>query len=421
VSPSDRSRTGDAGGERKRSADRALLGTAAFLRALATGLIGVLLGVHLATLGLDANWIGIIVSAGLAGAATASLIVTWLGARVGYRSTLITLALLGAAGGIGLLAGPHPWILAAGAFVGMVNGMGRDRGAALILEQALLPSTVGDAKRTLAFAQYNVLQDLGHALGALLAGLPALLVAKGLESSARASDVTILLYALLSLLPLGAYLLLSREISAPQREVVRLSPESRRILWRISSLFAIDSLAGGFLTTALLSYFFHARFGVGVEVIGPLFFAARVANALSHLAAAWLARRIGLVNTMVFTHIPSSLLLITVAYAPSFPVAAALFLLRESLVEMDVPTRQSYVMAVVQPGERAIASGVTHLVRMGAWAVAPAFAGLLMSETSLMIPLVIGAAMKVSYDLLLWRVFRHVRPPEEPAAGRRAE
>ena len=393
--------------------DRALLNAASFLRALATGLIGVLLGVHLATVGLDAKAIGLIVSAGLAGAATASLIVTWLGASIGYRRALIALALLAALGGLGLLASPHPWMLAAAAFAGMVNGMGRDRGAALILEQALLPATVSDAKRTLAFAQYNVLQDLGHALGGLLAGLPALLAADGVRSQAEASGLTVVLYSLLSLLPLGAYAFLSRAVTTPQHERVRLAPASRRILWRISSLFALDSLAGGFLTTALLSYFFHERFGVGVEVIGPLFFAARTANALSHLGAAWLARRIGLVNTMVFTHIPSSLLLITVAYAPSFPVAAALFLLRESLVEMDVPTRQSYVMAVVRPEERAIASGVTHLVRMGAWAVAPAFAGMLMSEASLMIPLVVGALMKVCYDLLLWRAFRHVPPPEE--------
>jgi MFS family permease len=181
-------------------------------------------------------------------------------------------------------------------------------------------------------------------------------------------------------------------------------------------LFAIDSLAGGFLTTALLSFFFYRRFGVGLEAIGPMFFAARMLNAVSHFGAAWLARRIGLVKTMVFTHIPSSLLLVSVAYAPSFPVAALLFLLREGLVEMDVPTRQSYVMAVVRPAERTVASGVTHIVRMGAWAVAPAFAGMIMKDVSLMLPLVIGAGMKVGYDLLLWRAFRHVKPPEEVAA-----
>ena len=166
------------------------------------------------------------------------------------------------------------------------------------------------------------------------------------------------------------------------------------------------SLAGGFLTSALLSYFFLQRFGVGPGVLGPLFFGARVLNAVSHLGAAWLAERIGLLNTMVFTHIPSSLLLATVAWAPSFPVAAALFLLREGLVEMDVPTRQSYVMAVVRPEERTLASGVTNLVRTGGWAVAPSLAGLLMQGTSLAMPLLVGAGMKIAYDVVLYAAFR---------------
>jgi MFS family permease len=152
-------------------------------------------------------------------------------------------------------------------------------------------------------------------------------------------------------------------------------------------------------------------------MIGALFFAARLLNAVSHLGAAWLAKRIGLVNTMVFTHIPSSFLLATVAFAPNFPVAAVLFLLREGLVEMDVPTRQSYVMAVVEPEARTFASGVTNLVRIASWAVAPAFAGALMVGDSMYLPLVIGAAMKVTYDLLLWKAFKDLPPPEERAGA----
>ncbi|MGH8562056.1 MAG: MFS transporter, partial [Nevskiales bacterium] len=194
---------------------------------------------------------------------------------------------------------------------------------------------------------------------------------------------------------------------------LRITPQTRKTLWKISSLFAVDSLAGGFLTAALLALFFYERFGVGIATVGLLFFAARAAHAGSHLAAAWLARRIGLVNTMVFTHIPSSLLLATVAFAPNFTLAAILFLLREGLVEMDVPTRQSYVMAVVRPEERTFASGVTHLVRLAAWAVAPAFAGLLMQGGSLALPLIIGAAMKIAYDLMLYAAFRNMKPPEE--------
>jgi predicted MFS family arabinose efflux permease len=225
--------------------------------------------------------------------------------------------------------------------------------------------------------------------------------------------------ALLMLAPLPLYLRLGARVetfsgSAPVPRAP-LSAESRRILMRISALFAVDGLAGGLLLTSLLSYFFFERFHASPATIGALFFAARLLNAVSHLGAAWLARRIGLVNTMVFTHVPSSLLLVTVAFAPSFPVAAVLFLLREGLVEMDVPTRQSYVMAVVRPEEATVASGITSLVRLASWAVGPTAAGMFMQTTSLMTPLVVGAAMKIAYDVLLWRAFRSVRPPEETA------
>ena len=394
--------------------DRRILYMAALVRALATGMIGVLLGVYLAEVGLELTTIGIIVSAGLAGAAAGTLLVTLLGDRWGHRRVLVALSLVSAAGGLTLAWSSHPLVLGAAALVGMVNGMGRGRGAALVVEQAILPATASDTERTIAFAKYNVLQDVGHAAGALAAGLPALLQQSELLVAETAFRSSITLYAVLFFAPAALYLRLSNKIEVPEvSQSGRISPESRNILWRISSLFAVDSLAGGFLTTALISFFFHERFGIGVEVIGPLFFIARIANAASHLGAAWLARKVGLVNTMVFTHIPSSLLLIVMAYAPTFAIAAALFLLREGLVEMDVPTRQSYVMAVVNPAERTVASGVTHLVRMGAWAVAPAFAGLMMEDVSLILPLVVGAGMKIGYDLLLWRAFRAIRPPEE--------
>jgi MFS family permease len=405
--------------------DRRLLYAAAFLRALATALVGVLLGLHLARLGLSAGAIGGVVAAGLAGAAVAALLVTLRGDRLGRRRALAGLALLAAAGGLGLAfvsrsgsPGPRATLatLAGIAFLGMVNGMGRDRGAALILEQAALPAAAPAAGRTRAFAWYNVLQDAGHAAGSLLAGLPAWLGRAGIGEPAS-YRAALLLYA--ALLAAGAplYARLSPAIEATRNPslaagAAALSPESRRVLARICGLFALDGLGGGLLTTALVSYFFFERFGAGAAAIGLLFAAARVANALSHLGAAWLAARIGLVNTMVFTHLPSSFLLLTVAFAPSFPVAAALFLLREGLVEMDVPTRQSYVMAVVRPEERTVASGATHIVRLATWAAAPAAAGLFM-QRGLATPLVLGAALKIAYDLLLYRSFRHLRPPEE--------
>ncbi|HEU4402141.1 MAG TPA: MFS transporter [Candidatus Polarisedimenticolia bacterium] len=418
--------------------DRRVLYTAAFLRALATGMIGVLLGVHLARLRFDPARIGYVIAAGLAGAALAALLVTLAGDRFGRRRSLITIALLSGIGGLGLALSSDPLVTGLVCFLGMVNGMGRDRGASLILDQVILPATTPDAQRTRVFAWYNVVQDSGGALGGLLAGLPALLRRFGAVGDVASLRLTIGVYALLLLTTAVLYLRLSAAVEvgprrqetasgppappgAPDRPAapapVRVSPATRRVLWRIASLFALDSLAGGFLTTALLSFFFYERFGVGEEALGPLFFLARVANALSHLGAAWLARRIGLVNTMVFTHIPSSLLLVTVAYAPSFAVAAVLFVLREGLVEMDVPTRQSYVMAVVKPEERTVASGVTHLVRVGAWAVAPSFAGLFMQGVSLMTPLVLGAGMKIVYDVLLYAACRRTLPPEERRAA----
>jgi len=394
--------------------DRRRLYLAALVRALATGLIGVLLGVYLTQIGLDPRTMGFVVGAGLAGAATGTSIVTFLGHRLGHRRALIASALLAAAGGVALALSSHPWALGAAAFVGMVNGMGRDRGAAFVVEQAVLPTTVADAGRTMAFARYNIVQDAGHALGGLMGALPSIFEGTGLASADGAFRLSVLVYAALVLLPVAAYVGLSSVVDGPAPTPgVRVSPESRRVLWRISSLFAIDAVGGGFLTTALVAFFFYERFSVGLETIGPLFFVARLANALSHLGAAWLARRIGLVRTMVFTHIPSSLLLVTVAFAPTFPIAAALFILREGLVEMDVPTRQSYVMAVVRPEERAVASGVTHLVRMAAWAIAPLFAGMLMEDVALMVPLLVGAGLKIGYDLLLWRAFRDAKPPEE--------
>ncbi len=401
--------------------DRRILFTATFLRSFATGMVAVLLGIHLARLGFDAARIGAVISAGLFGGAVATLLATLRADRVGRRRLLVGVSLLSAGGGLLVALGSHFAVVLAAAFVGMVNGMGRDRGASLVVEQAILPATTAAAARTRAFAWYNVCQDAGRALGGLCAGLPVLVRRVGGVDDLASLRVGLAAPALLFAVAALLYLRLSPAVEgAPERAAAPLSPESRRVLRRISLLFSLDSLAGGFLTTALLAFFFHERFGVGEDAVGALFFGAGVANALSHLGAAWLAKRIGLVNTMVFTHIPSSLLLVTVAFAPTFPVAAALFIAREGLVEMDVPTRQSYVMGVVRPEERTVASGVTHLVRIAAWSVAPSFAGLFMQGVSLATPLFIGAGMKIAYDLLLYRAFRGLRPPEERGDGKNA-
>jgi MFS family permease len=395
-------------------ADRAILYATAFARSLATGMLGVVLGLFLAGLGFTPAAIGAVVAAGLAGGAVAALFVTLGGDRIGRRRVLVGLALVGAAGALSATLVTSPMAMGLVAFLGMLNGMGRDRGAAFILDQAILPVTTTARDRTLRFAWYNVVQDAGHAGGALLAALPALL-RRDLGFGEPASMRTLLvIYAVLLGSTAALYSRLSSGVEQPlEARRTAVSPETRRVLWKISSLFAVDSIAGGFLTTSLIAYFFFKRFDASEGSIAILFFCARVANAGSHLGAAWLARRIGLVNTMVLTHIPSSLLLLTVPFAPNFWWAALLFLLREGLVEMDVPTRQSYVMAVARPEERTTASGVTNIVRLAGWALAPSLAGTLMGGTALGAPLVIGASLKISYDILLYGAFRRLSPPEE--------
>ena len=392
--------------------DRRLLYATAFLRATTTSAIGLVLGAHLARLGLTGSELGAVTSAGLAGAATGAFVATFAADRIGRRRFLIALAACNVVGTAVFALVSGPVALAAAAFVGTVNGMGRDRGGALVLEQAALPATATDATRTRTIAIYTMLQDIGHGLGAALAWLV------GLASERVTDPVTLhrgalLAFAAIGVVAIAAYVAIGATIEAHAAPHVKLDPRSRSILIKISALFAVDGLGGGFLTATLVSYFFFAKFDASEQTVAALYVGARVMNAASHLGAAYLAKRIGLVNTMVFTHIPSSLLLVTVAFAPTLPVAAILFLLREGLVEMDVPTRQSYVLAVVRPEERTFASGITNLVRLVAWAVAPVVAGALMTDDTLFAPLVIGAAMKIAYDLLLWRAFRGIRPPEE--------
>jgi MFS family permease len=395
-----------------------LICAAAWLRSFGIGLLGVVLGVFLYREGFSSTAIGVVVAAGLAGAATATLLVTVKADRLGRRKTLFFLALLTAVGALPLIFSSGLAILVPLAFIGMVNGMGTDRSAAFALEQAIVPALFSDRQRTWSLAWYNMVLDASGALGALASAAPLL--------AQRLWGVDIITgyrglfcgYAVLNLLSGAVYLLLSDQVevvrpSSPGSEARQISPETRSRVQRLAALFAIDSLGGGLLTDALVSYWFFRRFGLTEKKLAVLFFSVHVLNALSHLGAAALARRIGLVKTMVFTHLPSSIFLIAASLVPSARWAVVLFLLRESLVEMDVPTRQSYVAAVVRPKERTFASGVTNLARNISWAVSSSVAGLLMQRVAFAAPLFFGGGLKIFYDLLLWRAFRHVAPPEE--------
>jgi MFS family permease len=364
---------------------------------------------------------GMVIGAGLAGIAAMTVVVTFAADRLGRRRTLIMASLLT---GLGYLATASSarlaWLFPA-AFLGMLNGMGRDRGPAGTLEQAILPETTDSAHRTWTLAWYNLVLDCGHALGGLAGVMPTLIAARAGVTVSNAHRLTFLLCAASALVCIVPYAAMSKGVELISTPVSDTSAEedhrSRSAVAKLALLFGIDSLGGGFLSSALIAYWFFQRYGFSEQELAILFFAARSLNAVSHVAAAWLARRIGLLNTMVLTHLPSSLLLMAAPAASSGAVAAALFLGREALVEMDVPTRQSYVMAIVPPHRRTYASGVTNVTRTAGWAIGPPIAGAVMQYAALAAPLFIGGGMKITYDVVLYRSFRHLRPPEEAAAS----
>ena len=418
-----------------RNRDATLIAVAAFVRSTTIGVTGVTLGIYLAALGLTAIAIGVLVGAGLAGAATATLAQSVCADRIGRRRTLIALAILTALGFVAfaLTRTSSLMTLAPIAFLGMLNGMGRDRGAAAALDQAILPGTTSEDRRTWTLAWYNLSLDAGHALGALGGAAPSVLSGLLGMSALEAHRLTFLVCAGAVAASIVCYALLTEsvELGVERRtEVLRheapveqnfgsaQSGRTRALIIRLTLLFGLDSLGGGFLNTSLVAYWFFERFAMSEGRVALLFFAARTLNAASHVAAAWLAKRIGLVNTMVATHLPSSLFVMLVPVAPSAALASALFLAREALVEMDVPTRQSYLMAIVRPEERTLASGVTSVTRNLGWAAGPSLAGVLMQHVAMSAPLYVGSALKIAYDLILYRSFRNIRPPEEQRAKR---
>ena len=404
--------------ERQSSRNLLIIYAAAWLRSFNIGLLGVVLGVYLSREGFSATAIGLVIAAGIAGAAAGTVFITFKADRMGRRRTLVMLAVLSAIGALPLIVRPGLPAILGLAFVGMLNGMGTDRSPSFALEQAMIPGLVSDQKRTWALAWYSVVLDASGAVGALAAGIPLLALRLWQVDLGSGYKALFIGYSTIYLLSAALYLLLTQEVEVPRivlpgKPMASISPDTKSTLVKLCSLFAIDAFGGGFLTDALVSYWFFLRFGIAENKLALLFFTVHVLNALSHLGAAWLARRIGLIKTMVFTHLPSSIFLILAAFMPSAHWAVLLFLLRESLVEMDVPTRQSYVAAVVRPEERTFAAGVTNLTRNTAWAMASAVAGVFMQQVAFSAPLLLGGGLKIIYDGLLWRAFRHVRPPEE--------
>jgi len=387
------------------------------MRALADGFVSLTLPLYLLALGYTSLLVGVVSAATLLGSAALSLIVSMYATRIGYRRALLAAALLMIATGIAFSGVRDFWPLLVVAFVGTLNPSSGDVSVFLPLEHAVLSDVVVAERRTSTFARYSLVGAVCGAIGALLAGVPQLL-ADALRVPSRVGLQS--MFVLYAGLGFGAWLLYRRlPVRLDNAGGARKVPlrESRRIVFTLAGLFSVDAFAGGLIVQSMLSLWLVQRFALGATELGVLFFGTGLLSGASYLIAAPLARRFGLVNTMVFTHIPSSVALIAIPFAGDVNVAVALLLVRSALSQMDVPTRSSYVMAVVTPAERPAAAGATAVPRSLAAAGSPLLTGYLLALSPFGWPLVLAGAMKIAYDLTLLALFRHVRPPEEAQRG----
>jgi MFS family permease len=388
-----------------------LLYTARGLRGFGDGFAIIILPAYMTALGYDAIAVGLIATAALLGTALLTLIVGWIAPRHDIRTLMIAGAGLTALTGLAFPNVEHFLLIALVAFIGTINPSGGDLGVLVPLEHAVLARGASDEQRTQVFARYSLIGALTAAAGALAAVLPDFLVSAG-STQIGAFRLMFYAYAALGIASAALYRRVPHARAEEQARHAPLGP-SRKTVYKLAALFSVDAFAGGFVPQSLLLLWLFGRFDLSLSAAGVFFFWASTLSAFSYPVAAWLAKRIGLVNTMVFTHIPSSIFLILAAFAPNLYLALGLLLLRSALSQMDVPTRTSYVMAVVTPAERPAAASVTAVPRSLASAISPAIAGALLTTSFAGLPLVVCGALKIAYDLALLFSFRHIKPPEE--------
>jgi len=393
--------------------DTWLLLATRFIRLFAYGSLSVVLVFYLIAVGLTEAQTGLLLTLALLGDTLVSLLITTRADRVGRRRMLVIGALLMTAAGVVFVSTANFWLLLVAATVGIISPSGQEVGPFLPIEQAALARSVPDRVRTNVFAWYTLTGALATALGALAAGL----IARVVTAPVTTYRSIVILYAALGLVLAIVFLQLSPETEATaagRADAASLGtfasfsgvPQSGPIVAKLSALFALDAFGGGFVAQSFAAYWFHLRFGIDPAVLGPIFFWANVLAGLSALLASRLAARFGLVQTMVWTHLPSNVLLILVPLMPTLPLAVAVLLVRFSISQMDVPTRQSFVMAVVPPEERAAAGGVTGVARTFGAAISPLFVGLMFARPSLIsLPFFIAGTLKIVYDVVLYRQF----------------
>lgn len=403
------------------STDGKLILSARIIRTFAYGFLSIVFAIYLKLLGFNDVLIGVVLTATLVNSVIFTLIASFYADRIGRRKILIIYGALMSIAGAIFLATENYFALITAALIGTINVTGSETGAFLSIEQALLPQTVkNNKKRNTVFALYNMAGTFAMSAGVLLSGLPTILQEQYAMNQVESIKPLFLLYSALGIGVIGIYFMLSNKIEVllprtTARPVMQsLSPQSKQIVGKLSGLFAVDSFAGGFVIQSIVSLWFFSKFGVDLAAISVIFSVAGVLTAFSFFAAAKIADRIGLVNTMVFTHIPSNVFLILVGFAPSLPLAIAFYLARMTLSQMDVPTRQSYIVAVVSEDERTPAAGITNISRNISQAVSPSLTGyILQILPTLSAPFILGGALKIAYDIALYVNFRKIKPAEE--------
>jgi len=401
-----------------------LLFATRFIRLFAYGSLSVVLVFYLTALGLTEAQIGLLLTLTLVGDTFVSIVLTTRADRIGRRRMLVAGAILMIAAGLTFAFVRNLWLLLVAGTIGVISPSGNEVGPFLSIEQAVLSHVVPDRTRTRMFAWYTLAGSLATAFGALTAGGLTRLFEHAAMPRVDAYRAIVILYA-----ALGAFLWLcfSRLSSAAEVTTAgELRPlrasfaslsgvdRSREVVFKLSALFALDSFGGGFVVQSFAAYWFYLRFGVDPGTLGAIFFWANVFAGFSALVASKLAARIGLIRTMVATHLPSNVLLILVPLMPTLPLAVTVLLVRFSISQMDVPTRQSYMMSVVPPGERSAAAGIAGVARTIGASISPLFVGMMFARPSLInLPFFIAGTLKIGYDLLLYREFVSVQPPEE--------
>ena len=383
------------------------------MRGFSDGFVSLLLPLYLIELGYTPLQVGIIASATLFGSGLLTLSVGLYASRLHYRTLLLTATGLMILTGLGFAFAHDFWPLLLIAFVGTLNPSAGDVSVFLPLEHAVLSHSVDSTERTAIFARYSLVGTLAAGFGSLAIGAPQW-IAHSIGISSRTSlQLMFIVYALIGFAIAMLYRGLPRAPKAATPAQAKPLDESRKRVFVLAALFSIDSFGGGFVIQSMVALWLFQNFGMSLQTTGIIFFWTGMLTALSYLVAVRIAAKIGLVNTMVFTHIPSSICLILIPFMPSLWMVIALLLIRSALSQMDVPTRSSYVMAIVRPQERAAAASVTAVPRSLASAASPMLAGMLLSASTFGWPLLVGGALKIVYDLLLLVYFRNVKPPEE--------